>query len=389
MKRIIFSVIMWLATTAGVYAQVDIYGYFEPQYTGLNHNDDYNQSQSNKLRVDLKSTAIENVEFGADVIYLLYFGKKEWNVLDFLPDRVTSAIAPELYPFYQFTYDDTFYLDNVYVRIANYRLALTAGKQQISLGTGYFANPTDVFNTKDALDPTYEQPGHNAIRGDLFLKHRLSVMVMYTPIAVDWRNSGKLVRAKAGIGHFDFSLTGYEFQDTATDFYAFEELQQRRRLVGVDFVGELFGLGIWGEGIYNFMEDEDDKSYEFLVGWDYTFESGLYTLLEYHHNSLGKSDYQDYNLNDWMRFFVGETKTISQDQVYGLIQYPVTDLTMVGSSIIFSVSDQSVALVPMVYHSLFENIDLTFMLNLSIGKEGKVFSSALGASGLLRAQVYF
>ncbi len=387
MKGITLSIIIWLVTMAGAYAQVDIYGYFEPQYTGLYLNDDYSQSQSNKLRVDLKSTAIENVEFGADVIYLLYFGKKEWNVLDFLPDRVTSAIPPELYPLYQFTYDDTFYLDNVYIRLANYRLALTAGKQQISLGTGYFANPTDIFNTKDALDPTYEQPGHNAIRGDLFLKHRLSVTVMYTPIAADWENSGKLMRTKAGIGHFDFSLTGYDFHDTTTDFITFESLQQHRRCVGADFVGELFGLGIWAEGIYNFIED--NESYELLVGSDYTFESGLYTLLEYHHNSLGKSDYQNYSLNDWMRFITGETKTISQDQIYGLIQYPVTDLTMVGSSVIFSVSDQSVALVPMVYHSLFENIDLTLMLNLSIGKEGKVFSSALGTGGFLRAQVYF
>ncbi len=387
MNKITLSAIIWLITTVGVYAQVDIYGYFEPQYTGLYLNDLYYQSQSNKLRVDLKSTALENVEFGADMIYRLYFGKKEWSVLDFLPDRVTSAIAPELYPLYRFTYDDTFYLDNVYVRIANYRLALTVGKQQISLGTGYFANPTDVFNIKDALDPTYEQTGHNAIRGDLFLKYRLSVTVMYTPIAAAWKNSGKLLRMKAGIGHFDFSLIGYEFQDTITDFYIFEQYQQHRRLIGADLVGELFGLGIWAEGIYNFVEDDD--SYEFLVGSDYTFESGFYTLLEYHRNSSGKSDYQDYNLNDWMRFLTGETKTISQDQVYGLIQYPITDLTKLGSSIIFSISDQSIALVPMAYHSLFENIDLTLMLNFSIGTEGKVFSSALGTGGLLRAQVYF
>ncbi|UCG93101.1 MAG: hypothetical protein JSV97_05205 [candidate division WOR-3 bacterium] len=387
--KVIIGILLSVMTITCGYAQVDLYGYFEPQYTGFYQNDDYYQFQSNKLRVDVKSTAVENVEFGADVIYLLYFGKKDWNILDFLPERVTAPLPIDLYPLFQLSYRDSFYLDNAYVRIANYRLALTAGKQQISLGTGYFANPTDVFNLKNALDPTYEQPGHNALRADIFLKHRLSIMALYTPIAPDWQNSGKLLRVKAGIGHFDFSVMGYEFQYTSTDFYTFEQTGQRRRLLGADFVGEVFGLGVWAEGIYNFMEDEDDNFYEFLAGTDYTFESGLYTMLEYHHNSLGKSSDEDYDLNDWMRFFVGETKTICRDQMYGLIQYPLTDLITFGSMAIFSVSDQSAVLVPMVNYSIFENVDITLMLNLYIGEEGKAYSSTLGSGGFLRAQVYF
>ena len=389
MKRIYITAFISLLLCTNIYAQVDIYGYFEPQYTGIYTNENYYQFQSNKLRVDLKSTAINNVEFGADVIYLLYFGVKSWNILDFLPDRVTSSIPPEMYPLYQFTYGDSFYLDNVYVRLANYRFALTVGKQQISLGTGYFSNPIDVFNVKDALDPTYEQPGHNAVRMDIYFANRLGLMAMYTPIEWDWQNSGKLLRFKVGLGHFDFSIIGYQYQYTITDFYTFEVTEQRRRLIGGDFVGELFGLGVWAEGCYNFMENDDDNFYEILVGSDYTFESGLYTMLEYHHNSLGKTDHTEYDLNDWMRFFVGETKTISQDQVYGLIQYPVADLIMIGGSTVFSISDQSFALVPMIYYSIFENVDLTLMFNIYIGVEGKVFSGSLGNGGFLRAQVYF
>lgn len=388
MKKMTVMTILCLVTVTGVFAQVDIYGYFEPQYTGIYLDKEYYQFHYNKLRVDLKSTAVEHVEFGADAIHLLYFGATTWNVLDFLPDRITSSIPPEMHPAFQFSYQDTFFLDNVYARLSLNRLALTVGKQQISLGTGYFSNPTDVFNLKDALDPTYEQPGHNAIRIDFMLRNRLNLMALYTP-ENDWETSGKLVRLKAGIGHYDVSLLGGEMQHTTTDFYTFHVNKQQRRLVGADFVGELLGLGIWGEGIYNFLEDEDNDSYEFLIGGDYTFESGLYTMLEYHHNSSGKSDYQDYDLNDWMQFLAGEIKTISQDQVYGLIQYPLTDLAMVGGSVIFSISDQSAALVPMATYSLFENIDLTLMLNLYVGDEGKAYSSALGNGGFLRAMVYF
>ncbi|MBA7698722.1 hypothetical protein ES703_107404 [subsurface metagenome] len=90
-----------------------------------------------------------------------------------------------------------------------------------------------------------------------------------------------------------------------------------------------------------------------------------------------------------MRFFTGETKTISQDQVYGFIQYPLTDLINIGGSIIVCVSDKSVAFVPTINYSLFENVDLMLIGNFYVGDEGKTFSSSLGNGGFFRATVYF
>jgi len=389
MKNFMLLLFALCSLPSALQGQVDIYGYLEPQYSLFYFDSTYYQTNYNKLRVDLKSTAVKNTEFGANIIYSMYFGKKDWDILDFLPEHIVSLISPEMYPYYQFTFNDTFFLDNAYARVNIRRLALTMGKQQISMGTGYFSNPTDVLNTKDALDPTYEQPGHNALRLDFYIGSRVNLMVLYTPIEFDWENSGKLVRAKIGIGHFDFSLQGHEYQHTSTNFYTFQQTQQRRRLIGADFVGELLDLGVWGEGIYNFTEDEDDDFYEFIVGTDYTFESGLYAMVEYHRNSLGKPIHNEYFLNDWMRYYVGETKTLSRDQMYGLIQYPLTDLVLVGSSAIYSISDRSVAIVPMIYYSIFENIDLTLMFNVYLGEEDKLFSSSLGNGGFLRAQVYF
>lgn len=371
------------------YGQVDIYGYFEPQYTGFYLDTAFYQLNYNKLRIDLQSTATKNIRFGANLIYSLNFGKTTWNLLDLLPQDITSSIPPEQYPYYQFTFNDTMYLDNAYARINVRRLAVIVGKQQISFGTGYFSNPTDVLNTKDALDPTYEQPGHNAIRLEIYPVPRVNLTAIYTPIASDWGNSGKLGRIKIGLGHFDVSAIGYVFQHTSTDFYTFQQTTQERRMIGGDIVGELLGLGVWGEGIYNLMEDEDNNSYEFLAGGDYTFEDGFYTMLEYHHNSAGKTDYRDYDLNDWMHFITGETKTISRDQIYGLIQYPLTDFITIGSMAIFSISDQSAAIVPMVNYSMFENLDVALMLNLYTGEEGKTFSSKFGNGGFLRTNIYF
>lgn len=391
MTRLSVTVFIGLLSISRACAEeLDLYGYFEPQYTGLYHEGRYSQFHTNKLRVDLKTTAIKHTEFSADVIHTVYYGRKDWNILDFLPERIISSIPPEMNRVFEFTYRDTFFLDNAYLRLGTNRVAFTIGKQQISLGTGYFANPTDVFNIKNALDPTYEQPGHDAIRMDLMLNHRLSMMALYSPIEIDWENSGKLVRVKAGLGHFDFSVLGNEMQYATTDFHTFETTEERRRLLGADIVGELLGLGIWGEGIYGFPEDEQGEDfYEFIVGTDYTFESGLYSVLEYHCNSLGKSDYRQYDLNDWMRFFTGEAKTISRDQLYAFAEYPATDLIRIGSSVVVSGSDKSAAIVPTIQCNLFENIDLTLMLNLYLGDEGKAQSSTLGNGGFLRCRAYF
>ena len=380
---------LFLGSCHLAFCQVELYGYFEPQYTTQYIDTTYYQSSYGKLRIDLKDTGIKNVRFGADIVYLNYFGKTTWNILEFLPAALTDSIPPEMLPLYQFSFRDTLYLDNAYVRLSIRRFALMIGKQQISFGTGYFSNPTDVFNSKDALDPTYEQPGHNAIRIEVYPMPRMSFTALYSPIASDWEYSGKLGRFKIGIGHFDISTIAYQYYHTSTDYFTFTQTTEQRTLLGGDIVGELLGLGVWGEGMYTLMENEDDNHYEFLIGGDYTFEGGFYTMFEYHHNSGAKGDHHEYDLNDWMRYITGESKTIARDQIYGLIQYPLTDFVTVGSMGIFSISDQSAAIIPMVNYSVFENVDVTFMCNVYTGTEEQTFSNALGIGGLLRATVYF
>ena len=368
-------------------AELDVFGYFEPQFIFLYREGESYQMNTDKLRLDLQHS-VGGVEFGADLIYTLYYGKRNWNILDFFSDEIRNEVPDAMRYYFNVEFRDTLYLDNVYVRMSNSRIACTFGKQQISLGTGYFSNPIDVFNFKDALDPTYEQPGQNGARVDIMLRDRINVMLLYSPIEGSWENSGKLLRLKIGLGHFDFAVTGYEFQDHLTDFYSLPGTSERRRLAGFEFVGELFGLGFWGEGAYNFMETSDDF-YEFLVGTDYTFESGFYLLFEYHRNERGKTRYEDYNINDWLRFYLGESKTIFRDQVYGMISYPMTDLINLQLLSIFSVNDGSSAIVPVVDYNIFENVDLNIMGNIYTSREGKVYNGRLGSGVLIRARVYF
>jgi len=296
--------------------------------------------------------------------------------------------------YYAFLFSNRNFLDNAYIKLAFRNFDLTIGKQQISLGTGYVWNPMDVSNIKDVLDPTYEQPGHNAVRLDVPLTSVYRLTALYSPEDT-WRNSGKLIQFKGRISHFDYSAIAIEkvwrFHDYTqfdTENMSFLELPERRRLFGASTAGELLGLGVWAEYGYNKMEYTKDF-HELVVGTDYTFDFQTYLMLEFYRNTLGKTDYEDYDINDWMRQFFAEQKSISRDQIYVLIQHPVTDFLGLGSSGIFSISDKSLALVPTINYSFSENIDIMAYINYNFGREGKVFAKNIGNGGLLRARVYF
>jgi hypothetical protein len=112
-------------------------------------------------------------------------------------------------------------------------------------------------------------------------------------------------------------------------------------------------------------------------------------MLEYYHNTLGKSSYKEYQLNDWMRYYTAEQKSISKDQLYTLIQHPVTDFIDIGMISVISLSDGSLALVPTVNWSYSESLDILAYANMNIGDSGTAYAKDSGSGGLLRARIYF
>jgi hypothetical protein len=392
--RFLIIGLLLLASTAAAQDGIELFGYFESQIMGAQIKETFNHVQTNKLRIDLKYNPSDNVTFAANYNYITYHGKTEWNVLDFLSDEVTSVIPDIMTDFYVIPFADQNFLDNAYVRLSFSLFDVTAGKQQISLGSGYVWNPTDVFNVKDVLDPTYEKPGHNAVRLDVQLGQSLNLTTLYTP-GDTWRASGKLVQLKARVSHFDVSLLAIEktwlFHDYtrfATTGFGFLELPEKRRVLGANAEGELMGLGLYGEYAYNFMEISGDFQ-EWVVGLNYTFDFQTYVMLEFYQNTSAKTDYHDYDINDWMRFLATEQKTLSRDQLYALVQHPVTDFIQLGMSGIWSISDKSYALVPTLIWSMFENVDVMAYANVNLGKEGTAYSRLMGNGGLLRARIYF
>ena len=394
MKAVLSSALIILTAAIPLCAQVDLFGYYEPQFMGAAVKGDFLQLFSNKLRMDIKWDTLENITFAANFDFLTYHGKKTWNILDFLPDDVISPVPEEMKSLYILPFEDRIFLDNAYVRFAFKAFDLTVGKQQISLGTGYVWNPTDVFNIKDPLDPTYEQPGHNGLRVDVPLGAAAMLTALYSPDD-DFKSSAKMVQFKTRLARFDLTLIGVEttwrFHDYTRFDYSmmnFAENPERRRLLGISTAGEILGLGVWAEYAYNWME-KTRNFMELVAGWDYTFDSQTYIMMEYYRNTLGRSRSGSYDLNDWMRLMASEQKTVSRDQIYALASHPATDLLNAGLSTLWSLSDGSFVLIPTLEYSFSDNVVITVYLNINFGREGTNYAKNLGSGGMVRARIYF
>ncbi len=406
-KGVFLSIML---TVAVVPAQpVEWFGYYEPQVNVVWMEGHETILMSNKLRVDLAKHLSERVRVAANFDYITYHGKTRWNLLDYLPDSIVRTLPPDLHPLFAFHFGDMLqpmgpayrvrpdriFLDNANVQLSFDRMDLTIGRQQISVGTGYAWNPTDLFNTKDVLDPTYEQPGRNALRAYIPLGGDTRLDVIFSP-GEDWFGSVKQINIRTWIGHFDLSGVAAQTVVHMTDFPSFTPASYHRSLIGADFAGEWLGLGIWGEGAYNRMKHlsgnpiaEIDSFWEAIIGVDYTFENGVYGMIEGYHNSMLASNWRDYTLNHWMWYFESTWKSISRDQISALVTIPATDLMTVGVMALGSLSDGSVAVVPTLLLSLFEDVQLSVYGNLYLGQGGRVYSSTLGNGGLARLRVYF
>ncbi len=374
--------------------KVELFGYYESQFLGTQLKGEFYQLFTNKLRVDLKSYLSENITFAANFDYIHYLGKTEWDVLDFLSEAIVSSVPEEMRSFYVIGFSNEAFLDNAYVKFSFKPFDLTVGKQQISLGTGYVWNPTDVFNIKDVLDPTYEQPGHTALRLDIPLGSLCALTALYSPEET-WEKSTKLIRFKGNISHFDYHVIAVErlwpFHDYTEFDYEnmnFVDVSEKRKMLGGSTVGELLGLGVWAEYAYNWMEKSDDF-YELVIGADYTFDFQTYVMMEYYRSTLGKSDYRKYDINDWMRFLAAEQKAICRDQAYVFIQHPASDLLNIGLQTVYCISDISLAFVPTLGYSISDNVEIYAYLNINLGREGTVYGKNMGNGGLLRLRAYF
>ena len=390
MPIIFIAAIIALETNA---QELEMTGYYENQFFPQELNDKIIFQDYNKLRLDLSAQVGKKVTFNADYIYRIFHGKTEFNLFDFIPDGVVLDYAEtrqssvdSLRPDFDFKLTDENFLDNAYVTVYFKRLTLRVGKQQLPWGTGYTWNPTDIFNEKNALDPAYENIGVNVFKLEVpFTSEGMATAIL--GVGDEWKTSTKAVKVKEHAEGFDLSVCFVEKLWEGFDYLADSEFSEKRRLLGGDFSGQFLGLGVWGEGAYNSMEDSEDFG-QYLLGADYTLVSGLYLIAEYYRNELGKSSKDEYDFNDWMRLLGADGENLGKDYLFGGESYPIAELWNWSNYVILNLDDKSGVAFPWFDYSLSDNAEVIFVGYLPFGEKESEFGE-FGAGGFARIRVYF
>lgn len=367
-----------------LWAQPEFFGYYESELDAIGFGNKSYVYNYNKLRLDVEARPSDRVQIGANFNVQHYLGKTTWDLFDFLPDHTYESLDMLGVAEFPFPIPDTSYVDNFYIRLQLDRADLTLGKQQLSYGTGYAWNPTDIFNYKQLLDPSYEQTGVSAVRLELPLAYRLNLDIVYRP-EKDWESSAKQLQLKVGLGRFDIAGNLAEYEWSRTQFNdplaaagtvipppLFTTATTKRSMLGGSIVGELLGFGLWAEGAQNQLEGDDDFL-ELVVGLDYTFENSSYFLVEYLYNENGLADKAALTLTEFLRSLNGETHSLMQN--YGFLYFmdPVGDfgtLTFLGFA---NFDDQSFAINPGFEWAGFENMNFSFISSIMAGEDDTEF----------------
>jgi hypothetical protein len=358
-------------------AQTEFFGYYEAEQdaasiSGRQYNYGYN-----KIRLDLLAHPTDVVVVGANLNVQRYSGQRRWNLLDFIPEHIRQSEIPPLLTDFPITLPDTLYLDNVYIKINFGKFDLTAGKQQISLGTGYAWNPLDIFNLKQLLDPTYEQTGVNALRAEIPLGDRIMADLIFSP-REKWETSPQLFRFKAGLGSFDFTANvgRFQWEQEGLDPATFQPLVMKtgRRVTGGSVVGQIREIGMWAEGTWNVLDEGNDFA-EYVIGLDHTFDFQTYLLMEYYHNGSGIAEKSKLTFNDFLHYMGGQNHSLMQDYVFMYANHPLSDVFTLGMLGIANLNDQSFVAAPELTWDAFENVGISLQLSHAEGAQDTEFGT--------------
>lgn len=344
-------------------AQTSFYGYFESEIDWLTTSDVQYSFNYNKIRMDFESRPTENLLVAGNMNGYYYSGQSTLNLLDFIPEKIwIPVLAPDYNPdsthitSLPFSFSDSLYIDNIYLR-ANFKyLDITIGRQPVSLGTGYAWNPLDIFNRKDIIDPTYEQPQVTALRLEIPVSNLFSYDAIYSP--EDNINGDRIMlQVKSNIAGFDFTLNVASARSLIPSWKMRDlgHTHWKSRFYGGSFSGQIFGAGVWAEAIYS--EPLHFELLEYVTGTDYTFSNGLYIFGEFYHNPLG-SDGEDISYIHYLNSFTGESHSLMQDYFMNIISYPVTDFVNPSLLAVFNLNDKSILFAPQITWEILENLQM-------------------------------
>lgn len=368
-----------------------------------------------RAKLELTGELGSSLEYGISTVGLAYQGETVFDLLRYLPEGDQGEVHPYAYDFLHYELEDRIYIQEAFLGLNGGPWHLRIGRHRFYTGSGYAFNPIDLFNRKDALDPTYEVDGLDAVLlgRDLGEDAVLQAMIRFSKAAPG--NADYLLRLKGVLAGWDTALQFTQMTKTRTDFESINrdgslqnillgvekaedyELRYRWNMIAAEATGEILGVGLYFEGGYVFIKSQGEYDSELdrkasrdhargLIGFNYTFESQLFLMAEYLY--LGQEDTPYYTMNDRLGYFTGEILSMNRDTMLAGGSYPLTDLIDFSLYIIAGLNDRSVIINPWLEYAIFPGCRISLSVYSPQGREESM-SGKTGSGGFFRIRVNY
>ncbi len=210
---------------------------------------------------------------------------------------------------------------------------VAVGRQIVNFGKGFVFSPIDVFTAVDVFDLDLRRRGSDVatVRVPFGALAGLDATVEL-PVA----DNGFSTAAKvfATLGSFDWSLVGI-YRHPGDKAPA-----AREGVVGATFKGDAF-VGLYGELVARFVEDERDVYSEAMLGVDYSINNRWIFRAEYL--------YSDYR---WAQ------RTWGEHNVFVSAQYLPNDLLSLSASLLYDFEHESALGTALARYNARQNVNL-------------------------------
>lgn len=305
-----------------------------------------------------------HVDYDNEIIMGGYLKSPEFDMYWRAPDYNDLAdLSWE--PYYS---KDIYYrhaVHRAYAKLVTGRLTTTVGRQQVRFGSGRLWNPLDILNpiSPTTVEDAGEQKGIDALRLEHYLTDTTEAGLIFDgkrknnrdgSNAVSPDNSNIVGRIKTTLGKTEIAALGGRIARRATG--------------GIDASTIVLDGMLRGSMLYS--DPEDGASFILAsAGYEYTFASGLYFLMEYFYNQNGLNFNDDLRAAYMMSRIAGVNESnyttlanqfLTYNQHYAGLALGI-DITPLIRGELFTIYDfqgRGVFVSPSLRYNPFENINL-------------------------------